>query len=106
MFSLESPHRGDFIEYTQYTIFNIKRDSPLIILNLQLWDFCKRHKNEFEISVVNEPSVFEPLKFHCMGEYLTTGLFMSGCYFAVICNNKLLNFVLFHKRSFSLIILI
>ena len=30
---------------------------------------------------------------------------MSGCYFAVICNNKLLNFVLFHKCSFSLIIL-
>ena len=29
---------------------------------------------------------------------------MSGCYFAVICNNKLLNFMLFHKCSFSLII--
>ena len=25
MFSLESPHRGDSNEYTQYTIFNIKR---------------------------------------------------------------------------------
>ena len=23
-------------------------------------------KNEFEISVVNEPSVFEPLKFYCI----------------------------------------
>ena len=23
-------------------------------------------KNEFEIAVVNEPSVFEPLKFYCM----------------------------------------
>ena len=30
---------------------------------------------------------------------------MSGCYFAAICNNKLLNFVLFHKCSFSLLIL-
>ena len=40
-----------------------------------------------------------------MGEYLTTGLFVSGCYFSVICSNKLLNFVLFHKCSFSLIIL-
>ena len=40
-----------------------------------------------------------------MGEYLTMGLFLSGCYFAVICNNKLLNYVLFHKCSFSLIIL-
>ena len=37
-------------------------------------------------------------------DYLTTGLFVSGCYFAVICNNKLLNFVLFHKCSFSPII--
>ena len=40
-----------------------------------------------------------------MGEHLTTGLFVSGCYFAGICDNKLLNFVLFHKCSFSLIIL-
>ena len=25
MFSLESPHRGDSNEYTQYTIFNMKK---------------------------------------------------------------------------------
>ena len=36
VFSLESPHRGDSNEYTQYTIFNIKQKSPYIILNLQL----------------------------------------------------------------------
>ena len=30
VFSLESPHRGDSNEYTQYTMFNIKR---IIILN-------------------------------------------------------------------------
>ena len=29
MFSLESPHRGDSNEYTQYTIFNIKRKIDL-----------------------------------------------------------------------------
>ena len=29
MFSLESPHRGDSNEYTQYTIFNIKRKATL-----------------------------------------------------------------------------
>ena len=40
-----------------------------------------------------------------VGEYLTTGLFVSGCYFSVIFSNKLLNFVLFHKCSFSLIVL-
>ena len=29
MFSLESPHRGDSNEYTQYTIFNIKKKNTL-----------------------------------------------------------------------------
>ena len=29
MFSLESPHRGDSNEYTQYTIFNIKMKTHL-----------------------------------------------------------------------------
>ena len=27
VFSLESPHRGDSYEYTQYTIFNIKKEN-------------------------------------------------------------------------------
>ena len=64
--SSESPHRGDSIECTQYTIFNIKKEkSSLIILSLPLWDFIKGLKNEFETAVVNEPSVFEPLKFYC-----------------------------------------
>ena len=39
VFSLESPHRGDSNEYTQFTIFSIKTKSPLIIPTLQLWDF-------------------------------------------------------------------
>ena len=34
-----SHHRGNSNEYAQYTIFNIKRKSPKIIQNLQLWDF-------------------------------------------------------------------
>ena len=51
VFSLESPHRGDSNEYTQHDIINIKRNSL---------------KNEFEIAVVNEPSVFESLKFYCI----------------------------------------
>ena len=29
MFSLKSPHRGDSNEYTQYTIFNIKKQITL-----------------------------------------------------------------------------
>ena len=66
VFSLESPHRGDSNECTQYTNLNIKNENhPLIYLNLQLWDFSKGLKNGFEIAVVNEPSVFQPLKFYC-----------------------------------------
>ena len=69
VFSLELPHRCDSNEYTQYIIFNIKRKSPEIIPNLQLWDFSKEPKNEFETAVVNEPSVFEPLKVCCIYFY-------------------------------------
>ena len=29
VFSLESPHRGDSNEYTQYTIFNMKKENIL-----------------------------------------------------------------------------
>ena len=42
---------------------NIKKN---IILNLQLWNLFQGTKNEFESAVVNEPSVFEPLKFYCI----------------------------------------
>ena len=42
------------------------RKSPLNIPNLQLWDFSNGLKNGFETAVVNEPSVFEPLKFYCI----------------------------------------
>ena len=67
VFSLESPHWGDSNEYTQYTVFNMKKEeSLLIILNLPLWEFSKGFKNGFETAVVNEPSVFEPLKFYCI----------------------------------------
>ena len=34
--------------------------------NLQIWDFSKGLNNEFETAMVNEPSVFEPLKFYCI----------------------------------------
>ena len=69
--SLESPHRGDSNEYTQHAIIYIyiKRKSRLIIPNIimsaAMGLFPKGLKNEFETAVVNEPSVFEPLKFYC-----------------------------------------
>ena len=38
LFSLESPHRGDSNEYTQYTISQYEKEkSPYIFPNLQLW---------------------------------------------------------------------
>ena len=68
MFSLESPHRGDSNENIQHTVFTIQKKeiSPLIIQNLPLWEFSEGLKNEFETAVVDEPSVFEPLKFYCI----------------------------------------
>ena len=70
VFSLESPPMGDSNEYTQYTIVSIKKEKiPLIVLSLPLWGFFKGLKNEFETAMVNELSVFEPLKSYCM--YIT-----------------------------------
>ena len=43
-----------------------KRKSASNIQNLQLLDFFKELKDEFETAVVNVPSVFEPLKFYCI----------------------------------------
>ena len=42
VFSLESPHRGDSNEYTQYTISNMNKKNTLNIQNLQLWAFFQR----------------------------------------------------------------
>ena len=67
VFSLESPHRGDSNEYTQYTIFNIKKKITQNYPKSAAMGFCSKGlKNEFETAVVNEPSVFEPLKFYCI----------------------------------------
>ena len=66
MFALESPHRGDSNEYTQYTIFNIKKKITLNYPKFAAIGLCSKGlKNEFETAVVNEPSVFEPLKLYC-----------------------------------------
>ena len=69
MLSLESPHRGDSIEYTQYTIFSTKKKFTLSYLkSAAMGLFFKGLKNEFERAVINEPSVFKPLKLDCMFE--------------------------------------
>ena len=65
MFSLESPHQGDSNEYTQYTIFNIKKKITLNYPKSEAIGFCSNGlKKEFETALVNEPSVFEPLKVY------------------------------------------
>ena len=68
--SLASPHRGDYNEYSQHTYVNIKKNHPkfmsIIIMSAAIGFFCKGLKNKFEIAVVNEPSVLEPLKFYCI----------------------------------------
>ena len=45
-----------------------KKKTSQIIPNLQLWVFSNGLKNEFEIAVVNEPSLFKPLKFYCISQ--------------------------------------
>ena len=66
MFSLESPHRGDSTENTQYTIISIKKkftlNNPKYVA---MRFFSKGLKNEFETAKANEPLVFGPLKFYC-----------------------------------------
>ena len=42
MFSIESPHQGDFIEYTKYTIFNIKRKIDLNYIKSAAMGFFPR----------------------------------------------------------------
>ena len=53
--------------HTQHTIFNIKRKITLNYPKSAGMGFFKGLKNEFERAVVDEPSVFEPLKFYCIG---------------------------------------
>ena len=69
MFSLESPHRGESNEYTQYTIFNIKQKQQLSLncpKSAAMGFFSKGLKNNLETAMVNERSVFEPLNIYCI----------------------------------------
>ena len=52
------------LEYTQYKILNFKiKKITLNYLKSAAMGFFS--KEEFKTAVVNEPSVFEPLKFFC-----------------------------------------
>ena len=54
-----STHNISFLNVKKKIILNYPK-----ICNYGL--FSKGPKNEFEPAVVNEPSVFEPLKFYCI----------------------------------------
>ena len=70
VFSLESPHQGDSNEYTKSTIFNIKMKITLNYpTSAAMGFFSKELKNEFKTAVVNETSVFEPLKVYCIKQF-------------------------------------
>ena len=74
MFTLESPHRGDSNEYIQYTILNVNKKNTLNYpKSAAMGFFSKGLKEEFETAVVNEPSVFKPLKFYCMELFVQWG---------------------------------
>ena len=70
MFSLKSPHRGDSNEHTQRAIIKLKKkitpNYPKYNNVCSYGIFPMGLKNEFEKTVINEPSVFEPLKFYCI----------------------------------------
>ena len=68
LFSLESPHGGDSNEYTQYTIFNMKKKISLNYpksATMRFFPRDSRTESEFETVEVNEPTVFEPLRVYC-----------------------------------------
>ena len=72
MFSLESPHRGDSNENTNYNISSMKKKINLYYPKSAAMGFgSKGLKKEFETAVVKDPSAFESLKFywvHCVFE--------------------------------------
>ena len=62
VFSLELPHRGDSNEYTQYTILNLEKKITLNYPKSAAMGVFQR----VETAMVNEPAMFEPLKFYCI----------------------------------------
>ena len=81
MFSLDSHHRGDSNEYTQCTIFNIKKKITLNYPKLQLSGFSEGLMHVFEPAMVNEPSVSELLKFYLCQTTVSAYAFFLFIYF-------------------------
>ena len=87
MFSLESLHRGDSNEYTQYTVSQNKKEyHPKLSKFCSYGNFSKGLRNEFETAVVNEPSEFEPLKFYCISMFVLALSKLTAGYIQLIMN--------------------
>ena len=73
MYSLESPHRGDFNEYTQHTIIvkEIKKIPKLSLLpDLAPWLTLSGSNYPCVEQFSMVPKMFEPLKFDFFGDNL------------------------------------
>ena len=83
MFSLESPQRGGSNDYIQHTSFIIQKKITLDYpKSAAMGFFSYGLKNEFETNVVNEPSVFEPLKFDCSFFFVMS---LQASYLSYLC---------------------
>ena len=66
VFSLQSPHRGDSNVPTIYHFQYKKENHPKLSQICSQGIFSSGLQHEFEPAMVNEPSVFELLKFYCI----------------------------------------
>ena len=69
LFLLASPYRGVSNEYTQYTIFNLNTKNHPRLSQICRYEICfqgTQGVREFETAVVNQLSMFEPLKLYCI----------------------------------------
>ena len=64
--------RRFLLAHTTYHFQHKKENQPKSSQICSYETFSKGLKNEFERAVVNEPSVFEPLKFYCILKYTHT----------------------------------
>ena len=109
VFSLESPQRGDSNKYTQYTISQYKKENHLKLSQIRNYGICSKGlKNEFETAMVNEPSVFKPLKFHCSFFFVkvyrqSRTVIWNSCEFET--NPHLCNSLSSYSKQFWLILL-
>ena len=66
---------------------NIQFNDKKIFLNIVFLSYRKKFvetQNEFELAMVNEPSVFELLRFDCIGQQILEHLLLSVCLFKLL----------------------